>query len=34
VKVLKDGEEYQQFIDILDSEKYKAYLNLGAVGPF
>ncbi len=33
VKVLQDGGEYEQFIDILDSEKYKAYLNLGAVGP-
>ena len=34
VKVLQgEGEEYQQFIDILDSERYKPYLNLGAVGP-
>ncbi len=34
VKVLQgEGGEYQQFIDILDSKKYKPYLNLGAVGP-
>jgi hypothetical protein len=34
VKVLQgDGGEYQQFIDILDSKKYKRYLNLGALGP-
>ncbi len=33
VKVLQDGGEYEQFIDILDSPKYKAYLNLGSVGP-
>jgi hypothetical protein len=33
VKVLEDGGEYQQFIDILDSQKYKSYLNLGSVGP-
>ena len=33
VKVLQDGGEYQQFIDILDSLKYKTYLNLGTVGP-
>jgi hypothetical protein len=33
VKILQDGGEYQQFIDVLDSEKFKHYLNLGAVGP-
>jgi hypothetical protein len=33
VKVLQDGGEYQQFIDILDSKIYKPFLNLGAVGP-
>ena len=33
VKVLQDGGEYEQFIDILDSPKYKPFLNLGSVGP-
>jgi hypothetical protein len=33
VKVLQDGGEYEQFIDILDSKIYKPFLNLGAVGP-
>jgi hypothetical protein len=33
VKVLQDGGEYQQFIDILDSKIYKPFLNLGSVGP-
>ena len=34
VKVLRgEGGEYQQFIDILDSESYKPYWNLGAVCP-
>lgn len=33
VKVLQDGGEYQQFIDIRDSKIYKPFLNLGAVGP-
>lgn len=31
--MLQDGGEYEQFIDILDSSKYKPFLNLGSVGP-
>jgi hypothetical protein len=33
VKMLQDGGEYQQFIDILDSKIYKPFLNLGSLGP-
>ena len=33
VKVLQDGGEYEQFIDILDSPEYKSFLNLGSLGP-
>ncbi|HUL36307.1 MAG TPA: zinc dependent phospholipase C family protein [Thermodesulfobacteriota bacterium] len=33
VKVLQDGGEYQQFIDVLDFEINKPFLNLGSVGP-
>ncbi len=33
VKILQDGGEYQKFIDVLDSAKYKPYLNLGSIGP-
>jgi len=34
VKILQEeGGEYRKFIDLLDSKKYKPYLNLGALGP-
>ena len=34
VKVLEgNGVEYQKFIDIIDSNEYKPYLNLGSLGP-
>jgi hypothetical protein len=33
VKVLQDGGIYEEFINILDSDKCKSYLNLGSIGP-
>ncbi len=33
VKVLQKGNAYQEFIDILNSDKCKVYLNLGSIGP-
>lgn len=33
VKVLQDGGEYEAFINILDADERKPYLNLGSVGP-
>jgi hypothetical protein len=33
VKVLQDGAAYQKFIDILDDDRHKPYLNLGSIGP-
>lgn len=33
VKVLQDGGEYEEFINILDSDERKPYLNLGSIGP-
>lgn len=33
VKILQDGGEYEEFINILDDDKHKPYLNLGSIGP-
>jgi hypothetical protein len=33
VKVLQDGDAYERFINILDSDDCKPYLNLGSIGP-
>ena len=33
IKVLQDGGEYEEFINILDADERKPYLNLGSVGP-
>lgn len=33
VKLLQDGGEYEAFINILDADERKPYLNLGSVGP-
>ena len=33
VKALQDGGEYEEFINILDADERKPYLNLGSVGP-
>ncbi len=33
VKVLQDGGEYEAFINILDADERKPYLNLGSIGP-
>jgi len=33
VKVLQDGGEYEEFINILDADERKPYLNLGSIGP-
>lgn len=33
VKVLQDGGEYEKFINILDSDEHKPYLNIGSIGP-
>ncbi len=33
VKVLQDGSEYEEFINILDSDQFKPFLNLGSIGP-
>ncbi len=33
VKVLQDGGEYETFINILDADDRKPYLNLGSIGP-
>ncbi len=33
VKALQNGDEYEEFINILDSDSCKPYLNLGSIGP-
>ena len=33
VKVLQDGDDYEGFINILDTDERKPYLNLGSIGP-
>ncbi len=33
VKALESGDEYEEFIKILDSDECKPYLNLGSIGP-
>jgi len=33
VKVLQDGGEYEAFINILDADERKPFLNLGSIGP-
>jgi hypothetical protein len=33
VKVLQEGGEYETFINILDADERKPYLNLGSIGP-
>ena len=33
VKALQNGGEYEEFINILDSDECKPYLNLGSIGP-
>lgn len=33
VKVLQDGGEYETFINVLDADEHKPYLNLGSIGP-
>jgi len=33
VKVLQDGGEYEKFINLLDADEHKPYLNLGSIGP-
>jgi len=33
VKALQDEGEYEEFINILDSDEHKPYLNLGSIGP-
>ncbi|NWG03034.1 MAG: zinc dependent phospholipase C family protein [Syntrophaceae bacterium] len=33
VKVLQEGGEYEAFINILDQDERKPYLNLGSIGP-
>jgi hypothetical protein len=33
VKALQDGDAYEEFINILDSDECKPYLNLGSIGP-
>jgi len=33
VKALQDGDAYEEFIKILDSDECKPYLNLGSIGP-
>ncbi len=33
VKVLQEGDDYEEFIKILDSDECKPYLNLGSIGP-
>lgn len=33
VKLFQNGGEYQKFIDILDSDQNKPFLNLGSIGP-
>lgn len=33
VKILQDGGEYEEFINILDADERKPYLNLGSIGP-
>jgi hypothetical protein len=33
VKALQNGGEYEEFINILDADERKSYLNLGAIGP-
>ncbi len=33
VKVLQEGGEYEAFINILDADERKPYLNLGSIGP-
>jgi len=33
VKALENGDAYEEFVTILDSDKCKPYLNLGAIGP-
>lgn len=33
VKALQNGDEYEEFINILDSDECKPYLNLGSIGP-
>ena len=32
-KVLQEGDDYEDFIKILDSDECKPYLNLGSIGP-
>ncbi len=33
VKALQNGDDYEEFINILDSDVCKPYLNLGSIGP-
>lgn len=33
VKALENGDDYEEFIKILDSDECKPYLNLGSIGP-
>jgi hypothetical protein len=33
VKVLQDGGEYEKFVNLLDADEHKPYLNLGSIGP-
>jgi hypothetical protein len=33
VKTLQDGDAYEEFVKILDSDECKPYLNLGSIGP-
>ncbi len=33
VKALQDGDAYETFITLLDVDKHKPFLNLGAIGP-
>ncbi len=33
VKVLQEGDAYEAFINLLDADEHKPFLNLGAIGP-
>jgi len=33
VKALQNGDAYEEFINVLDSDRCKPYLNLGSIGP-
>ena len=33
VKVLQDGDAYEAFINLLDADEHKPFLNLGSIGP-